>query len=80
MVQINRQLNGSTQELVDFNYAVLIGSLHHKVAVLVLDEKQLVSIFDAHFFSKQNETSFIRDLYCHLADDGSPLSMVYSVT
>ena len=29
-----------------------------------------------NFFPKQNEASFIQDQYCHLADDGSPLSLV----
>ena len=48
-----------------------MGSLHHWVAALVPDEKLLVLIFDTNFFSKQNETAFIRDQYCHLADDGS---------
>ena len=43
------------------------------MTVLVPDEKLLVLIFDVQFFSKQTETPFIRDQYCHLADDGSPL-------
>ena len=42
--------------------------------VLVLDEKLSLLFLGHNFFSlKQNETSFIRDQYCHLADDDSPL-------
>ena len=41
--------------------------------MLVPYEKLLVLIFDAQFFSKHNETYFIPDQYCDLADDGSPL-------
>ena len=51
----------------------LMGSLHHQVAVLVPDEKLVVLISDKQFFSKRNEAAFIRDKYCHLEDDGSPL-------
>ena len=51
-----------------------MGSLHRQVAVKVPHEKLFVFIFDAQFFSKQKETSFIWDQYCHLVDDGSPLS------
>ena len=50
-----------------------MGSLRHLVAVLVPDEKLLILIFVVQFFSKNNETSFIRDQFCHLEDDGSPL-------
>ena len=42
-----------------------MGSLHRQVAVLVPDEKLLVLIFDAKFFSKQNETSTKRDIFYH---------------
>ena len=53
-------------------------SLHNYVAALVLDEKLLFLFFTHHFFSKQNETAFIRDQYCHLSDDGSPLHWLFS--
>ena len=44
------------------------------MAALVPVQKLLGLIFDTYFFfSKQNETSFMGDQYCHLADDGSPL-------
>ena len=46
-------------------------SLHHQVALLVPDEKPFVFELAKYFFFKTNEASFIRDLYCHVADDGS---------
>ena len=49
-----------------------MGSLHHKVAVLVPDEKlNCFFIFDAQLFTKQNELSFIREQWSHLEDDAS---------
>ena len=49
-----------------------MGSLHHKVADLVPDEKlNCFFIFDAQLFTKQNELSFIRDQWSHLEDDAS---------
>ena len=43
--------------------------------------KAFVVIIDVqYFFWKHNETSFIRDQYHNLADDGSPLIWFYSTT
>ena len=35
--------------------------------------KAAVLIFEGRFFPKQNKTTFLRDQYCNLADDGSQL-------
>ena len=49
-----------------------MGRPYHYLVVLMPEEKLLVLIFDVQFFSLQNETTFIPDQYCHLAEDGSP--------
>ena len=43
-------------------------------SLLAQDEKLFVLIIEAGIlFKTQNEISFIRDQYCHLADDGSAI-------
>ena len=65
-------LNFWIVESTNSNNSVEMGR-HHPGGGTGPGWKAVVLIFDVQIFPKQNETSFIRDQYCHLADDGSPI-------
>ena len=56
-----------------------MGRHQPQVAALAQDEKLFVLIIEAGIlFKTQNEISFIRDQYCHLADHGSAIFYYWS--